>query len=88
MNIRYEAEEDISVRFQVSFSNFKNPVNQREKEGFSLTTLDQDGFLINVSERDLILVANLTELAFIGDREMSMLGDVNGSNIGRIGTYQ
>lgn len=44
--------------------------------------------MINVSEKELPLVSNLTETVRIGEREMVLLGDANGSNIGRIGTYQ
>ena len=62
-------------------------MNTRPIAGFSLTTLDSDGNLINVSEKELLLMSNLTETASIGEREMVMLGDANGSNIGRIGTY-
>ena len=69
-------------------SNFKNPVNQRPKSGFSVTTLDEFGYLINASDSNLPLVAELTRVASSGDKEMSMLGDASGNNIGRIGTYQ
>lgn len=69
-------------------SNFKNPVNQRAKSGFGITTLDEFGYLIDISDSDFPLVANLTEVASSGEKEMSMLGDSSGNNIGRIGTYQ
>jgi hypothetical protein len=77
----------VSIPFKLSISHYRNPVNTRPIAGFSLTTLDSDGNLINVSEKELLLLSNLTETASIGEREMVMLGDANGSNIGRIGTY-
>ena len=47
-------------------------MNTRPIAGFSLTTLDSDGNLINVSEKELLLLSNLTETASIGEREMVM----------------
>ena len=53
-----------------------------------MTTLDEFGFLINASDSDIMLDAELTQIAGSGDKETSMLGDASGNNIGRIGTYQ
>jgi len=86
--LKYKALADIKDQVTVVVSNFKNPVNQRAKSGFSVTTLDEFGYLINASDSNLPLVAELTQVASSGDREMSMLGDASGNNIGRIGTYQ
>jgi len=35
-----------------------------------------------------MLDAELSQIAGSGDKELSMLGDSSGKNIGRIGTYQ
>lgn len=86
--IKYSGDQEVSTPFKLSISNYRNPVNTRPIVGFSVTTLDSEGNLINVSEKELPLVSNLTETARIGEREMAMLGDANGLNIGRIGTYQ
>ena len=40
LSIKYKGPTDITNRFNVSISNFKNPVNQRPKAGFMLATLD------------------------------------------------
>ena len=88
LQVSYSASADIVGQVTVVVSNFKNPVNQRAKSGFSITTLDESGYLINSSDGDLPLIAELTQVASSGDREMSMLGDASGNNIGRIGTYQ
>jgi len=34
-----------------------------------------------------MLVADLNQIAGTGDKEVLMLGDASGNNIGRIGTY-
>ena len=51
MLITYTAPADISSEISLSISKFRNPVNQRPKSGFVLKTSDENGFLINFSEK-------------------------------------
>lgn len=73
------------VIFQIS--DFKNPVNQAEKNGFVLTTLDQQGYLVDQSEANLRLDTPMTVIGQLENKEVMMLGDASGTNIGRVFEY-
>lgn len=88
LEITYAGASDFAGEVRISVSQFRNPVNQRYKSGFSLVTMDAAGNLIDKSETDLPLSAQMTEINQDSNREMSMLGDAKGENSGRIGTYQ
>jgi hypothetical protein len=86
MLISYKTSADFSDQLSVTISNFKNPVNQRPKGGFLVKTMDANGYLINLSG-PVQLFSNLTQIPDT-KRSISLLGDTNGNNVGRIGTYQ
>lgn len=87
LTVKYTGLADSTNEIAIRIDGFKNPVNKRPKKGFQLSTLDDEGNLISICEPDQPLIVNLTKVAE-GSRQMSMLGDANGTNIGRIGTYQ
>lgn len=72
---------------QLKISGFKNPVNERKKYGFSLTTQDINRNDINVSEEGLPLDVSLTQINQESNRQMAILGDGTGDKVGRVGTY-
>ena len=69
-------------------TNFKNPVNMNRKNGFKLTTLDSQGFLIDTTSDNLQLITPMTELGQLTDApDIITLGDAEGKNVGRIQEY-
>ena len=68
-------------------SEFKNPVNMNEKSGFRITVQDSQGYLVDQSDSDLPLNTEMTEVGTLDAKEVLMLGDSNGQNIGRVFEY-
>jgi len=87
--IVYRGTAVIKAGEQVVFkvTDFKNPVNMAEKGGFSVTVMDQQGYLVDQSESDLRLKTGMTEVGRLVGKEVMMLGDSNGLNIGRVYEY-
>jgi len=49
--------------------------------------MDQQGYLVDQSESDLRLKTGMTEVGRLVGKEVMMLGDSNGLNIGRVYEY-
>jgi hypothetical protein len=47
--ITYKGSTDMTGQVSLKISGFRNPVNQRPKSGFGISTMDENGFLINFS---------------------------------------
>ena len=89
LEISYRGTRVIQNTESIGFSitEFKNPVNKNPKFGFRITTQDSAGYMVNQSVPDLTLD---TEMAIVGNlvnKELALLGDSNGLNIGRIFEY-
>jgi len=89
LQIFYSGSRTIQAGEKVIFkiTSFKNPVNQEVKKGFRVTTVDQQGYLIDQSEQNLSLSTPMNEVGNLIGKELAMLGDSNGQNIGRLFTY-
>ena len=83
--LRWIDQVDNSVIFKIT--NFKNPVNQEEKTGFMISLMDGQGFLVDQSEGNLRLDTGMTEVGELVGKEVMMLGDSAGMNIGRVFEY-
>lgn len=68
-------------------TDFKNPVNREIVKGFRVTTMDSQGFLVNQSEANLKLNTPMTIPGSLSGKEVLMLGDAEGENIGRVFEY-
>jgi hypothetical protein len=71
----------------LKISNFKNPVNQDLKIGFRITGQDSQGYLVDQSQPNLSLKTPMTITGSLLGKEVLMLGDSNGANIGRVFEY-
>lgn len=69
-----EAGEEVVFKI----TDFKNPVNQAPKKGFTLTCLDAQGYLVDQSETDLRLNTKMTVVGQLVGKEVMMLGDSEG----------
>ena len=70
-----------------TIDNLRNPVNKETKKGFRVTTQDKEGYLVDQSEAELALATKMTKVGKLVGKEVSLLGDANGVNIGRIFEY-
>ena len=78
---------DAGEEIEFKITDFKNPVNQATKKGFSLTVMDKEGYLIDQSESNLRLNTPMTEVGELVGKEVMMLGDTQGTNVGRVFEY-
>ena len=76
-----------SERVTFKIDQFKNPVNKNKKSGFRVTTQDSLGYLVDQSEEDLLLETEMTIVGNLDSKEVSMLGDSSGQNVGRVFEY-
>lgn len=89
LEISYIGTRVITNKEEISFSitEFKNPVNMNPKIGFRITTQDSAGYMVDQSVPDLVLDTPMTIVGNLVGKELSLLGDSNGQNIGRIYEY-
>jgi hypothetical protein len=72
--------------FEVEFSDFKNPINTDQMTGFELVTSDHLSFVIDKTFSPLSLKTLATVAQPFEYTEIYPLGDVNGNNVGKVGT--
>jgi hypothetical protein len=86
--ISYSGPEDIEgEEVTLRITEFKNPVNKKEKYGFRMTTQDTLGYLIDVSDENMRLETEMTILGELNNEEIAVLGDEAGGNQGTVSTY-
>lgn len=85
--IEYSGPEDSTDNVKITFSNFKNPVNNKVKTGFTISTLDTLGYVIDASNEQLALETKMDTPRQLRSKELYLLGDADGENVGRVGTY-
>ncbi len=87
--VQYTGTRQITAQENVVFkiTDFKNPVNRETVKGFRVTTMDSQGFLVNQSEANLKLNTPMTIPGSLSGKEVLMLGNAEGENIGRVFEY-
>lgn len=85
--VQYEGPQDFQDEVELMFTNFKTPVNRDTKYGFQISTQDALGYIIDQSIPGLPLGATMRYPVSLRGKELYLLGDAAGENVGRVGAY-